>query len=189
MKKILLGTLVCGMALGLAACGDNSSKNSSDSSDSTQSSKTVTSSSSSQVSSNSGSTTSSSESSTSTKLVNVDNKTAGTMLCLLWSPDWFKENLQGGVMSYGTDGSKITSKAAGYDYITANGDPMSYIYFKRNGNNIDYMYWVEGPEGVADGHFVNKSISLAQLEKDYYVTQSQKDEVNGYASQLKGSDY
>ena len=51
--------------------------------------------------------------------------------------------------------------------------------------------WVSSDEeSVSDGHFETKTVSLSTLENDYYVTQSQKDEVNGYVNQLKSeSDY
>lgn len=39
-------------------------------------------------------------------------------------------------------------------------------------------------------NYETKTVSLARLEKDYYVTQSQKDEVNGYVSKLNDeADY
>ena len=57
----------------------------------------------------------------------------GTMVAFLQNPDWFKEHLQEGGMYYGTDNFKTTAgdEVAGYDFVSANGDPTSYIYYKK----------------------------------------------------------
>lgn len=194
-KSILLGAiLVCG--LGLAGCGSQSKNNQASSSSSNQSEKVSKNSSSASVSSsskgvsprsNSTSTTSSSTSNTPTTAVN--NKQAGVMLALLVDPDWFKEYIGDNVMSYKSSAdSEIDSpQVRGYDYITANGDPTSYIYYKVDGNTVNYKQWVpaDGDGGVANGHFESGSVSLSRLENDYYVNQGQKDEVNQYVSELK----
>lgn len=177
-KSFLLGTvLVC--SLGLAGCGNsqNGKNNSSSSSQSEQVAK-----SSSTVSSSSSAISSSSSSEKQTSTTTVNNKQAGVMLALLVNPDWFKEYI-GNAMSYGTD-SDYSDEVRGYSYITANGDPTSYIYYKVNGDTVTYKQWVPG-DSVADGHFETNSVSLSRLENDYYVNQSQKDEVNQYVSELK----
>ena len=85
----------------------------------------------------------------------------------------------------------ISDAVADYSYLTANGNPTSFLYYKVDGDTVTYKMWVSSDsDSVADGHFETKTVSLANLEKDYYVTQSQKDEVNGYVSQLRSeTDY
>lgn len=65
------------------------------------------------------------------------------------------------------------------------------VFFTTRGDTVTYKMWeVSDSENVADGHFETKTVSLSNLEKDYYVTQSQKDEVNSYVSQLRSeADY
>lgn len=53
------------------------------------------------------------------------------------------------------------------------------MYYKLDGDTVTYKYYPSAVESIT------KTVSLAQLEKDYYVTQSQKDEVNGYVNKLK----
>lgn len=114
------------------------------------------------------------------------------MLALLVEPDWFKEYIGNDFFCYSPAGENpINDAVADYSYLTANGDPTSFLYYKVNGNTVTYKMWeVSDSECVADGHFEIRTVSLSNLEKDYYVTQSQKDEVNGYVSQLRSeSDY
>ena len=48
------------------------------------------------------------------------------------------------------------SETAGYSYITANGDPSSFVYYKIDGENVIYKMWVPSASGdVAGGHFQN----------------------------------
>lgn len=119
-------------------------------------------------------TSSSSRSATTT----VDDKTVGVLLALLYSPDWFKEWVNQGQMSYGVAGSDFGS-LQGYSYITAGVSGSSYLYYKLDGDTITYKYYASATDEET------KTVSLSQLEKDYYVTQSQKDEVNGYVNKLK----
>lgn len=113
----------------------------------------------------------------------------GTMVAFLQFPDWFKSGIQDGGMYYGTNNPKMIvggSEVAGYDFISANGDPTSYIYYKKDGNTVTIKY-VEpkGSECVADAGFTTRTVSYRNLLQDYYQTPSQKDEVNSDASQLK----
>nr|WP_302425783.1 hypothetical protein [Limosilactobacillus mucosae] len=114
------------------------------------------------------------------------------MLALLVEPDWFKEYIGNDFFCYSPAGKNpISDAVADYSYLTANGDPTSFLYYKVDGDTVTYKMWVSSDsDSVADGHFETKTVSLANLEKDYYVTQSQKDEVNGYVSQLRSeTDY
>lgn len=114
------------------------------------------------------------------------------MLALLVEPDWFKEYIGNDFFCYSPAGKNPISDAiADYSYLTANGDPTSFLYYKVDGDTVTYKMWVSSDsDSVADGHFETKTVSLANLKKDYYVTQSQKDEVNGYVSQLRSeTDY
>lgn len=114
------------------------------------------------------------------------------MLALLVEPDWFKEYIGNDFFYYSPAGENpISDAVADYSYLTANGDPTSFLYYKVDGDTVTYKMWeVSDSENVADGHFETKTVSLSNLEKDYYVTQSQKDEVNSYVSQLRSeADY
>lgn len=167
-------------ALALAGCGNSQSNNQANSStSSSQSSVTAQqSSSSNNAQEQSSSTSTASES-------NLSPQQLGTLVALYQDPDWFKEYLKDGFMYYGTeDGSG--KDIAGYNYVTANGDPTSYIYFKQNGDDVTIKQIVpKDDETVAEASFETKHITVSQLLSDYYVNQSQKDEVNGYANQLK----
>lgn len=187
MKKVITGMAIGLAVLMLAACG-NQTKSSSENSSNSSSSQVAQSTSSNSSSSMSSSMTAGS-SSTET---NVDNKTVGVFVALLADPDWFKDGVNNDGMYYGDDAASfdLGKNLAGYSFVTANGDPTSYIYYKVNGDNVTYKQWVPGEDSVADGHMETKNISLSRLENDYYVNQDQKNEVNGYASQLKSeADY
>lgn len=125
------------------------------------------------------------------KTTKVDDKTTGVMLALLVYPDWLKNYIGTECFCYcPASENTMGGRVAGYSYLTANGDPTSYLYYKVNGDVVTYTVWAPGENGVADGHYETKTVSLARLEKDYYVTQSQKDEVNGYVSKLNDeADY
>ncbi|MBW3351330.1 Lreu_0056 family protein [Limosilactobacillus reuteri] len=178
-KKILIAAMSL-TALALAGCG-NSQSNSQAKSSTSSSQSSVTaqqSSSSNKAQEQSSSTSTASES-------NLSPQQLGTLVALYQDPDWFKEYLKDGFMYYGTeDGSG--KDIAGYNYVTANGDPTSFIYFKQNGDDVTIKQIVpKDDETVAEASFETKHITVSQLLSDYYVNQSQKDEVNGYANQLK----
>lgn len=104
----------------------------------------------------------------------------GTLVALYAQPDWFKAGVSSGDIYYGT------YQKTGYSYVTANGDPTSWVYFKRNGDNVTVKYvHPEGDESVAETKPTTKHITVSGLVRDYYTNQSQKDEVNGYANKLK----
>ncbi|MFJ6989224.1 MAG: hypothetical protein ACIRZL_02670 [Limosilactobacillus mucosae] len=197
MKKSIVITSALMSCFLLTACGSQSSSSKESSSTAAQSSTAKSSSkksshSDSQIQKASSSSDSSTTASSTAKTAKVDDKTTGVMLALLVEPDWFKEYIGNDFFCYSPTGENpINDAVADYSYLTANGDPTSFLYYKVNGDTVTYKMWeVSDSESVADGHFEIRTVSLSNLEKDYYVTQSQKDEVNGYVSQLRSeSDY
>lgn len=198
MKKSIVITSALVSCFLLTACGSQSSSSKESSSTAAQSSTAKSSSSKkfsqsdSQIQKASSSSDSSTTVSSTAKTAKVDDKTTGVMLALLVEPDWFKEYIGNDFFCYSPAGKNpISDAVADYSYLTANGDPTSFLYYKVDGDTVTYKMWVSSDsDSVADGHFETKTVSLANLEKDYYVTQSQKDEVNGYVSQLRSeTDY
>lgn len=198
MKKSIVITSALVSCFLLTACGSQSSSSKESSSTVAQSSTAKSSSSKkfsqsdSQIQKASSSSDSSTTASSTAKTAKVDDKTTGVMLTLLVEPDWFKEYIGNDFFCYSPAGKNpISDAVADYSYLTANGDPTSFLYYKVDGDTVTYKMWVSSDsDSVADGHFETKTVSLANLEKDYYVTQSQKDEVNGYVSQLRSeTDY
>lgn len=197
MKKSIVITSALMSCFLLTACGSQSSSSKESSSTAAQSSTAKSSSkkssySDSQIQKASSSSDSSTTASSTAKTAKVDDKTTGVMLALLVEPDWFKEYIGNDFFCYSPAGENpISDAVADYSYLTANGDPTSFLYYKVNGDTVTYKMWIPSDSGtVADGHFKTKTVSLSNLEKDYYVTQSQKDEVDGYVSQLRSeADY
>lgn len=198
MKKSIVITSALVSCFLLTACGSQSSSSKESSSTAAQSSTAKSSSSKkfsqsdSQIQKASSSSDSSTTASSTAKTAKVDDKTTGVMLALLVEPDWFKEYIGNDFFCYSPAGkNQISDAVADYSYLTANGNPTSFLYYKVDGDTVTYKMWVSSDsDSVADGHFETKTVSLANLEKDYYVTQSQKDEVNGYVSQLRSeTDY
>lgn len=210
-KQIIFGGLLCATTLILGACGTHDSKSThhhtspktenveeTDSSSMVESSKLSSSISStvnesSLVADNNTEEMESSANAQSTENVaqsnqtvpNVTNKQLGVMIGLLQSPDWFKGGLSSGEMYYGTvndTGGEVT----GYNFISANGDPESYIYYKRNGDVVTIKYVDPKPgQTVADAGMATRTISYNDLLQDYYQNSNQQTEVNNDASQLK----
>ena len=197
MKKSIVITSALVSCFLLTACSSQSSSSKESSSTAAQSSTAKSSSkksshSDSQIQKASSSSDSSTTASSTAKTAKVDDKTTGVMLALLVEPDWFKEYIGNDFFCYSPAGENpISDAVADYSYLTANGDPTSFLYYKVDGDTVTYKMWeVSDSENVADGHFETKTVSLSNLEKDYYVTQSQKDEVNSYVSQLRSeADY
>ncbi|WP_347980385.1 hypothetical protein [Limosilactobacillus allomucosae] len=197
MKKSITITAVLMSCFLLTACGSQSSSSKESSSTAAQSSTAKSSSKKSsqsdiQIQKASSSSDSSATTSSTAKTAKVDDKTTGVMLALLVEPDWFKEYIGNDFFCYSPAGENpISDAVADYSYLTANGDPTSFLYYKVDGDTVTYKMWeVSDSKSVADGHFETKTVSLSNLEKDYYVTQSQKNEVNSYVSQLRSeSDY
>ena len=185
MKKLFLGLVTVGVAtLTLAGCGSQSATKKQSSNQDLSS--ISTSSRESQTSGNSATSNSQSASSASTSSVTtVDGQTAGVLVALLANPDWFKGYADSGTMYYGTNGDSFYgNETAGYNYVTAMGDPTSYIFYKVDGSTVIYKQWVAG-DTVADGHLVTSSATLSRLENDFYSTESQKAEVQHYVGELK----
>ncbi|MEO5284208.1 Lreu_0056 family protein [Limosilactobacillus allomucosae] len=197
MKKSIIITAALMSCFLLTACGSQSSSSKESSSTAAQSSTAKSSSKKSsqsdiQIQKASSSSDSFSSASSTAKTAKVDDKTTGVMLALLVEPDWFKEYIGNDFFCYSPAGENpISDAVADYSYLTANGDPTSFLYYKVDGNTVTYKMWVSSDEGsVSDGHFETKTVSLSTLINDYYVTQSQRDEVNSYVSQLRSeSDY
>lgn len=193
MKKSIIITAALMSCFLLTACGSQSSSSKESSSTAAQSSTAKSSSSKdssqpdSQIQKASSSSDGSATTSNTAQTAKVADKTTGVMLALLIEPGWFKENIGNDFFCYSPAGENpVGDEVADYSYITANGDPTSFLYYKVNGDTVTYKMWVPSNSGsVADGHFESKNVSLSNLEKDYYVTQNQKDEVNGYVSQLR----
>lgn len=179
-KKILIAAMSL-TALALAGCGSSQSNTQAKSSTSSSQSSSITK----QSDSKSNKTQKQSSSTSTVNQSNLSPQQLGTLVALYQDPDWFKNGISNGFMYYGTeDGSG--KDIAGYNYVTANGDPTSFIYFKQNGDDVTIKQIVpKDDETVAEASFETKHITVSQLLSDYYVNQSQKDEVNGYADQLK----
>lgn len=128
---------------------------------------------------------SSANSSSSKSSSKLTTQQLGSLVAIYQEPDWFKEYIKSGDMYYGSTSGR-SSELDGYDFVTANGDPTSWIYFKQNGNDVTIKY-VDPKEGesVAEASMTTKHITVSGLLRDYYTTQVQKDEINGYADQLK----
>ena len=132
------------------------------------------------TSSRSQATSSASSSSQSTKEITVDDKTVGVFLALLYFPDTFKEYVSQGVMQYGSSDN-------GFSYISTGGDPTGWIYYKVSGDTVTYKHvdTSDSSKPVAEMPMVTETISLSRLEKDYYVSQAQQAEVNGYVKEVQ----
>lgn len=184
MKKAIILLLV----LSLAGCSYKaiSSENSEKSSVKEEISSSISS-----ISSNSNITSSKINSSNNSlnldaEIANLTPQQLGTLVALFKYPDWFKSNLTNKYMFYGENGENLGSAFNGFHYVTAAGDPTSYIYFKRSGNNVIIKYVDPTPSsGVANAPIKTESIPIERLLKDYYVTPGQKNEVNNYANQIQ----
>ena len=115
----------------------------------------------------------------------------GTLICLLKDPDEFKgaDNGQPGGLYYGSvpQGSDYGQQFWGMDFLTTNGNPTSYLYFKPDGPNVIIKYVDDDGTtgGVANAPVKTESISIQRLVNDYYISQDQKNEVNGYANRIQ----
>lgn len=200
LKKMLVSAGMLGV-LGLitAGCGEtSSSKNASPATSiSSQSSSTnqpqINASSESSVSQQTSNSTQNnnqdsktSSSNSTSQATNISPETVGVLVALWKSPDWFKGGLEGGSMYYGDNWKYGDEKTKGYNFITAKGDPTSYIYYKQNGDDVIVKY-VDPKEGeaVAEASITSKEVSLKGLLRDYYTTKDQQAEVNDYVSKLK----
>lgn len=193
MKKTFLSLGIIGLStLALAGCGNQQKKETkTDATPKTEhkvkkekSAVTSSSDETSKASSEAESSVSSASSTTQANDPNVTPQQLGTMVGFLQSPDWFKEYLKDGTMYYGTNNPKQVvgrDEVAGYDFISANGAPESYIYYKKNGDTVT-IKWVDTP---MDSQMKSRTISYHNLLQDYYQNQDQKNEVNSDASQLK----
>lgn len=144
MKKSIVITSALMSCFLLTACGSQSSSSKESSSTAAQSSTAKSSSkksshSDSQIQKASSSSDSSTTASSTAKTAKVDDKTTGVMLALLVEPDWFKEYIGNDFFCYSPAGENpINDAVADYSYLTANGDPTSFLYYKVNGDTVTY---------------------------------------------------
>ncbi|WP_127850206.1 Lreu_0056 family protein [Lacticaseibacillus hulanensis] len=115
----------------------------------------------------------------------VDAKTAGILLLLYHDPEWLKTYIDS-FLWYGVVKQGDGKIAAGDNYISAHGDPTSVVFYSVDGNILTYKY-VDASQGksVAESPTVVKTTELSWLEKNYYSTPAQKQEVDGYAAKLQ----
>lgn len=118
--------------------------------------------------------------------VHLTTQQLGTLVALLKYPNWFKQGVADGNMYYSDQPNTAPgSDLNGFSYVTANGDPTSWIYFQLQGENVVIKY-VDDSNGecVADAPMRTVSVRLDTLINDYYNTKKKQDEVNGYANRL-----
>ena len=91
-----------------------------------------------------------------------------TLVGLYQNADWFKENVNNGHMSYGLATEGVNK---GYHFITANGDPTSWIYFKEDTHNNKMMiikYLDDTTDTtVANKQYVEKLVPIDDLTAIY----------------------
>lgn len=118
--------------------------------------------------------------------VHLTTQQLGTMVALLKYPNWFKQGVADGSMYYSDQPNTAPgSDLNGFSYVTANGDPTSYIYFQLQGENVVIKYVdASHADCVADAPMRTISVRLDTLINDYYNTKKKQDEVNGYANRL-----
>ena len=118
--------------------------------------------------------------------VHLTTQQLGTLVALLKYPNWFKQGVADGSMYYSDQPNTAPgSDLNGFSYVTANGDPTSYIYFQLQGENVVIKYVdASHADCVADAPMRTISVRLDTLINDYYNTKKKQDEVNGYANRL-----
>ena len=118
--------------------------------------------------------------------VHLTTQQLGTLVALLKYPNWFKQGVAAGSMYYSDQPNTAPgSDLNGFSYVTANGDPTSYIYFQLQGENVVIKYVdASHADCVADAPMRTISVRLDTLINDYYNTKKKQDEVNGYANRL-----
>lgn len=191
MNRTVIGATVGLLtAILLVGCGNSNSKSTKSSSSSTSSnvttSKQASSSSSTTVNStNASSSATNSSANSSSTVTAVDNKTAGVLMGLNANSYWFKSYI-GSTLYYGTLTAPQGDIPAGYSYISAHGDGSSVYFYQVNGDTITYKH-IESQsatQSLADAPVVTRTVSLSSLERSYYSTPTQKEQVAGYVNQL-----
>lgn len=180
VNKVYVG-LACLVASGLlAGCGTNHSSSNGNSSkqEVSQSSKKSSSTSKKANTSKSSNDESHSASSSSSIDTNVTDQQIGVMAYMHFMPQSVSA-ISDGDMFYnpGDDG---------YMALSTHGDGSATLQFKRDGDQVSVKYMdTNSGTTVADSPIVTKSISLKELENNYYSSSTQKDQVNQYVSKLK----
>ena len=111
------------------------------------------------------------------------NQYLSTLVGLYQNADWFKENANSGHMLYGVANEGVNK---GYHFITANGDPTSWIYFKEDTNNnkmiIKYLDSTTDA-AVANKQYVEKIVPMDDLTS-IYDREGNVPMVSDYANKL-----
>ena len=199
-KELIIGTVFLGCSAILAGCGTTTHSAKAvthpqtvqkDIQKNHQSTQPVSSSITDQDSATTASSSNSQSNSLSYDARHLSGQQLGTLICLLKDPDEFKgaDNGQPGGLYYGSvpQGSDYGQQFWGMDFLTTNGDPTSYLYFKPDGPNVIIKYVDDDGTtgGVANAPVKTESISIQRLVNDYYISQDQKNEVNGYANRIQ----
>ena len=199
-KELIIGTVFLGCSAILAGCGTTTHLAKAvthpqtvqkDIQKNHQSTQPVSSSITDQDSATTASSSNSQSNSLSYDARHLSGQQLGTLICLLKDPDEFKgaDNGQPGGLYYGSvpQGSDYGQQFWGMDFLTTNGDPTSYLYFKPDGPNVIIKYVDDDGTtgGVANAPVKTESISIQRLVNDYYISQDQKNEVNGYANRIQ----
>lgn len=186
-KKIVATALIGLSALTLGACGNHTTKKTSDhtpKTEKTAKSDTTTSSNAESSTMTSVTTQSSAVASNNSNTANnnqaqgdpnVTPQQLGTMVCFLQTPDAFKQNLNDCVMGQDDQGFYYV------DWNPNGGGDEHRMFYKRNGDQIT----IKWHEGGAFGSDKTRVVSYHNLLQDYYQNANQKDEVNYDAAQIK----
>ena len=111
------------------------------------------------------------------------NRYLSTLVGLYQNANWFKENANSGHMLYGVANGGVNK---GYHFITANGDPTSWIYFKEDTNNnkmiIKYLDSTTDA-AVANKQYVEKIVPINDLTS-IYDQETNATMISEYANKL-----
>lgn len=120
--------------------------------------------------------------------INLTTQQLGTLTCLYNRPAWFNAYINNDLW-YGSINSNnnhtYKNNMIGYHYITAKGDPTSWLYYKKVGNNVIIKYINPNVYPVSKAPMVQESIPINKLINEYYNTPNKKQQVNNYANQLQ----
>lgn len=119
-----------------------------------------------------------------TENIKLTTPQLGTLVCLFKRPDWFKSYMTGDTQKDPILFYSDTPDKDGFNYITGNGDPTSFIYFKRDNNNVVIKFVDPDVTPICNAPMETETIQLQRLLNDYYKTPAQQQEVNNYANQL-----
>lgn len=112
----------------------------------------------------------------------------GTLACLYNRPEWFNTYINndlwcGTINANNQD--NYANNLAGYHFVTAQGDPTSWLYYKQVGNNVILKYINASDVPVYKAPMVQQIVPMSTLINNYYHNSEQQKQVNNYANQLK----